>query len=150
MDGVCEDMVAVICDDRPALRDAVLRLVMACGFDVPAVTQSFTELIPLTMDHEACLVVVALPLTGMSGLRAVRELSTAAPDCEIVLLSPSSTLELAALEAGARALVPEDDLRVLRDVVLEIAAAPRRLRLPQARPQSEPVVRGRSSTKPSA
>jgi FixJ family two-component response regulator len=150
MDGVCEDMVAVICDDRPALRDAVLRLLMACGFEVPAVTESFAELLPLAMDNEACLVVVALPLTGMSGLGAVRQLSTAAPDCEIVLLSPSSTLELAALEAGARALVPEHDLRILRAVVLEIAAAPRRLRLPQARPHSDGVVNGSSSTKPPA
>jgi len=143
-------MVAVICDDRPALRDAVLRLLMACGFDVPVVTESFAKLGRLVMAHEACLVVVALPLTGMSGLQAVRELSSAAPDCEILLLSPSSTLELAALEAGARALVPEDDLRVLRAVVLEIAAAPRRLRLPQARPQSDGVLNGSSSTKLSA
>jgi DNA-binding NarL/FixJ family response regulator len=106
--------------------------------------------VPLALDQEACLVVVALPLTGMSGLRAVNEFSSAAPDCEIVLLSPSGSLELAALEAGARALVPEDDLRVLRSVALEVAAAPRRLRIPHARPHSDCVVNGNSSTKPPA
>ena len=150
MDGQCENMVAVICDDRPALRDAVLRLLMACGYDVPAVTESFAELAPLAMAHDACLIVVALPLTGMSGLQAVRELSSAAPDCEIVLLSASSTLELAALEAGARALVPERDLRELRSVVLEIASAPRRPRLPEARDQSVGLVMGSASTNPLA
>lgn len=148
MDGAGEGLVAVICDDRPALRDAVRRLLMACGFDVPAVTESFAELGPLAAAHEACLVVVALPLTGMSGLQAVRELGAAVPDCETVLLSPTASLELAALEAGARALVPEHDLRVLRAVVLEIAAAPRRLRLPRARGQSDGVVTGSSSTNP--
>lgn len=148
MDGAGEDLVAVICDDRPSLRDAVLRLLMACGFEVPAVTESFAELGPLAMAHKAGLAVVALPLTGMLGLRAVRELSSAAPDCEIVLLSPSASLELAALEAGARALVPERDLRVLRTVALEIAAAPRRRRPPQARGQSDGVISGSSSTNP--
>jgi DNA-binding NarL/FixJ family response regulator len=142
--------VAVICDDRPALRDAVRLLLKACGFDVPAVTEAYAELAPLALSHGACLVVVALPLTGMSGLRAVQEFSFAVPDCEIVLLSPSASLELAALEAGARALVPEDDLRVLRSVALEIAASPRRLRLPQARAHSDGAVNGSSSTKPPA
>ena len=150
MDSVCTESVAVICDDRPDLRGAVLRLLMACGFAVPAVTETFAELVPLALEHEACLVVVALPLTGMSGLRAVQEFSFAVPDCEIVLLSPSASLELAALEAGARALVPEDDLRVLRSVALEVAAAPRRLRIPHARPHSDSVVNGNSSTKPPA
>lgn len=146
----CANLVAVICDDRPVLRDAVLRLLMACGFDVPAVTESFADLGPLALAHEACLVVVALPLTGMSGLRAIRDLSSAAPGCEVVLLSPSASLELAALEAGARALVPEHDLRQLRAVVLEIAAAPRWPRLPEARGQSTGIARGSSSTKPLA
>lgn len=145
-----ENVVAVICDDRPALRDAVLRLLMGCGFDVPAVTESFAEIGTLALAHEACLVVVALPLTGMSGLRAVRELSLADPECQVVLLSPSASLELAALEAGARALVPEHDLRRLRAVALEIAAEPRRLRLPHARGQSDGIASGSSSTNPSA
>lgn len=145
-----ENVVAVICDDRPALRDAVLRLLMGCGFDVPAVTESFTGLAPLLLAHDACLVVVALPLTGMSGLRAVRELRAAAPGCQVVLLSPSASLELAALEAGARALVPEHDLRRLRAVALDIAAEPGRLRLPRARDQSDGIASGSSSTNPSA
>ena len=148
VNGVHETMAAVVCDDRPVLRDAVVRLLMACGFEVPAVTAVFADVMSLALDHQACLIVVALPLTGMSGLGAVRALSSAVPDCEIVLLSPSASLELAALEAGARALVPEDDLRRLRTVLLEIAAAPRRLRLPQARGHSDGAVKGSSSTNP--
>jgi DNA-binding NarL/FixJ family response regulator len=140
--------VAVICDDRPQLRDAVRLLLKACGFDVPAVTEAYAKLAPLALSHGACLAVVALPLTGMSGLRAVTELRSAAPDCEIVLLSPAASLELAALEAGALALVPEDDLRVLRAVVLEIAAAPRPLRIPQDCGQWDGIGSGSSSRKP--
>lgn len=151
MAAACEQRVAVVCDDRAELRGPVLRLLSAVGFDVVAVVDAFAEVPALVRDHGACLAVVALPLTGLSGLRAVRALRAAAPGCEVVLLSPSSGLEPAALEAGARALVPEDDLRALRHVLRELAAEPVAVRLPRARTQSDDVAaRGSVSTNPSA
>lgn len=144
----CEEMVAVVCDDRPDSLVPVVRLLVATGFDVAAVTASFTAVPALVLEHTACVAVVALPLTGMSGLLAVRALRLAVPSCEVVLLSPTGTLELAALEAGARALVPEDDLRLLRRVLREIAEAPLQVRLPRARAQSDDAPRGSVSTKP--
>lgn len=142
--------MAVVCDDRPEVREPVVRLLSAAGFEVAAVADAFADVPALVRRHGACVVVVALPLTGLSGLRAVRALRDAAPDCEVVLLSPSATLELAALEAGARALVPEDDLRALRCVLRELVAQPPAVRLPHARPQSDDAAsRGSVSTKPS-
>jgi len=127
VDGTWEPAVAIVCDDRPRFRDAVVRLVRACGFEVPAVTEDFSAVEPLVQQHGARMAVVALPLTGMSGLLAAKAFTSAAPGCELVLVSHSDTLLDAALDAGARALVPESDLRVLRRVLLEVAAARTRL-----------------------
>lgn len=153
MDTVCEEMVAVVCDDRPAYRNAVVRLLMGCGFEVPAVTEVFAAVGELALTNRACVVVVSLPLTGITGLQAVRALCAAAPDCKIILMSSSQALQLAALDSGARALVPEDDLRALRTVLREIAQTPRQVRLPAARPHAEgsaAVPSGNVSTNPSA
>lgn len=139
---------AVVCDDVGALRTAVVRVVMDAGFRVPAVVTSFGEVRPLVLAHAARVAVVALPLTGMTGMRAVQALRRTAPHCEVVLLAPSNMLELAALEAGARALVPDDDLRVLRDVLGAVAAELRRARMP--RPQLDVDAAGSVRTKPSS
>ena len=153
MDTACDEMVAVVCDDRASYRTAVVRLLMGCGFEVRAVTEVFGAVGELALTHRACVVVVSLPLTGITGLQAVRTLSAAIPDCQIILMSSSETLHLAALEAGARALVPEDDLRMLRAVLREIAHSPRQVRLPAARPHvdgSPAVPNGNASTNPSS
>lgn len=150
MTGATSSRIAVVCDDRADLRGPVVRLLTACGYDVRAVVTSFAQVPDLVAEHAPCLAVVALPLTGMSGLGAVRELRQAVPACEVVLLSPSDTLQLAALEAGARALVPEDDLRALRLVLHELAGAPSGLHLPAARVHPEGVGTGSVSTNPSS
>lgn len=152
MNASCDEMVAVVCHDRPSLRTAVVRLLEVCGYEVRAATESFDECAGIALAQRACVVVVALPLTGVRGLTAVKALREDAPDCELVLMSPATALERAAIEAGARALVPEDDLRVLRTVLQEIALAAR-VRVPQARDQSDGVVEapaGTLSTNPSS
>lgn len=148
----CEEMVAVVCDDRPAFRHAVVRLLMGCGFDVAAVTEAFPSVADLALSHRACVVVVSLPLTGLAGLQAVRELRVKAPDCDVILMSPSPALQPAARDAGALALLPEDDLRALRTLLQEIARTPRRVRLPRARGHgdgSPAAASGNASTNPS-
>ena len=145
-----EQLRAVVCDDRPAARGPLVRLLTVCGFEVPAGVESFSDVPDLLQEHGPCTAVVALPLTGMSGLRAVRALRDAAPTCEVVLLHPSSGLELAAVGAGARALVLEDDLRGLRDVLLDIAGEPLTVRVPGARAQPDDTPTGSVSTKPSS
>ncbi len=142
--------LAVVCDDQTTAHGPVVRLLTACGFDVAAVVPCFADVPGLVRQHEACVAVVALPLTGMSGLGAVRALRGASPGCEVVLLYPSGLLELTAVEAGARALVPDDDLRGLRLVLLELAGVPLHARVPGARPHAECVPSGSASTKPPA
>ena len=150
MTGPHTSRPAVVCDDRPALRGPVGRLLQACGYDVRAVATCFAPVSDLAHEHAACVAVVALPLVGMSGLLAVRALREAVPTCEVVLLSSSQTLALAAVEAGARALVPEDDLRGLRGVLLELSGAARSVGVPEPRPYAAGGVTGRASTKPSS
>lgn len=145
MAGTCEQLVAVVCDDRPSFRDAVVRLLSACGYEVRAVTDDWGAVVPLVHEHGADVAVVALPLAGMSGLLAVRDVVSAAPDCELVLVSPATSLLHAAVEAGARALVPESDLRGLRQVLLEVAAAPARPQRAEAQADSSGSVRQKPS-----
>lgn len=139
---------AVVCDDAGSLRTAVERVVMAAGFQVRGVVTTYAEVAPLVLAQSARVAVAALPLTGMTGLRAVQALRWTAPDCEVVLLASSDVLELAALEAGARALVPDDDLRVLRDVLCALFAELRPGQIPLQRTQSDAGVAGSVSTNP--
>lgn len=126
-----ERLAAVVCHDRPAMRAPVVRLLEECGFHVCAVVASFGDVTALATEHAPCVAVVALPSTGMSGLLAVSALREAVPRCEIVLLHPSGGLESAAVAAGARALVPEDDLRGLRLSLLELSGAPLGVHVPR-------------------
>jgi ActR/RegA family two-component response regulator len=142
VEGAGPTCAAILCHDRPDLQRSVARLLVSSGFDVPVVTESFSAVYGLVREHAAVVAVVALPLTGMSGLLAVRALRAAAPACEVVLMSPSDALQPAAVQAGARALVPEDDLRVLQAVLLELA-----LPGPPVRPSAGQVpLSGKDST----
>lgn len=117
----------VVCDDRPDVRCAVAALLRRCGFEVAGEADTFSALCLLVREHRPAVAVLTLPLAGMSGLAAVRALRAQAPACELVLLSTFDRLEIAALEAGALALVGEDDLQGLHRVLRELAA-----RTPQA------------------
>jgi hypothetical protein len=68
----------------------------------------------------------------MNGLRAVQELHEDAPFCEVVLLSEFGQLDIAAVEAGAAALVPERDLKALQLMLLDIAERAGPVTLPTA------------------
>lgn len=86
----------------------------------------------------------------MRGLAAVRLLCADAPQCEVVVLSSFDQLEVAAVEAGARALVPEDDPQALRAVLCALPAqlpAGPSVPLPSQRPQVsvEPPASGDAS-----
>ena len=135
--------IAVVCDDRTDARTTVARLLERCGFVVGGTADSFLSLRTLVRELQPTVAVVTLPLPGMNGLRAVRELREDAPSCQIVLLSEFGQLDVAAVEAGAAALVPEQDLPALQLVLRGLAdTAPRLdLSLPGPRVQAvEPAV----------
>lgn len=134
--------LAVVCDDRPDTRHVVGRLLGRCGFELAGTADGYLALRELVRTIQPHVAVVTLPLPGMNGLRAVRELREAAPGCQIVLLSAFGQLDVAAVEAGASALVPEDDLQALQLVLRGIAdSAPRRIdvTLPGQRDQALPT-----------
>jgi CheY-like chemotaxis protein len=133
-------LVAVVCDDRADLRHVVGRLLTRCGFTLGGTADGYQALLELVRATQPDVAVVTLPLPGMNGLRAVRDLREAAPDCQIMLLSAFGQLDVAALEAGAAALVPEDDLQALQIVLRGIAGAARRVNvsLPDQRVQMAP------------
>lgn len=115
----------VVCDDRPAIRRSVGALLLRCGFEPSGEVETFAALHELVRRTRPAVVVLTLPLPGMSTLAAVGALRREAPGSEVVVLSAFETLEVAALEAGARALVPEDDPRMLYAILLDIAASAR-------------------------
>jgi DNA-binding NarL/FixJ family response regulator len=148
-----EGLPAAVCDDRPTVAASVSALLRRAGFEPVASTRSWPALEAAVRASSPCVAVVALPLTGMAGLAALRTLRSAAPGCELVVLEAPGRLAQAVLEAGARTAVPDDDLRGLRDVLLAIAAERRTAMLPAARPHSDgsaAPVTGRVSRKPSS
>ncbi len=133
--------VGVVCDDRADKRHAVARLLGRCGFELGGAADGYLTLRELVRATQPDVAVVTLPLPGMNGLRAVRDLREAAPGCQIVLLSAFGQLDVAAVEAGAAALVPEDNLQALQIVLRGIAdSAPRRIvTLPTPRAYAAPA-----------
>jgi len=143
------DLVGVVCDDRADKRHAVARLLGQCGFAVGGAADGYLALRELVRTTQPTVAVVTLPLPGMNGLRAVRELREDAPACQIVLLSAFGQLDVAAVEAGAAALVLEDDLQSLQHVLRGIAAsAPRRIDVTLPGPRAQAVTADGASTVP--
>lgn len=139
-DSRCPAPVAVVCDDRPDVRHVVSRLLSRCGFDLGGVADGYVALRGLVVITQPAVAVVTLPLPGMNGLRAVRDLRGLAPDCQIVLLSAFGQLDVAAVEAGAVALVPEDDPQALQLVLEGIAGASHRVDVSLPDQRDQPVV----------
>jgi DNA-binding NarL/FixJ family response regulator len=127
----------VVCDDRPAVRRTVTSLLARCGFAVDGEADRFEELCALLSRTAPTVAILTLPIAGRTGLSAITELRAVAPRCALVVLSAYGNLELAAREAGACALVPEDDLQALQIVLRGIAGAPRHVNvsLPDQRVQ---------------
>ncbi len=111
----------VVCDDRPALRRTVTSLLTRSGFSVGGEVWHYDELRDLVLRTAPTVAIVTLPTPGMSGLSAVTRLRAAAPATELILLSAFGSLELAAREAGALALVSEDDPQALQAVLLAVS-----------------------------
>ncbi len=117
-------MTGVVCDDRSEVRQAVVAVLTRCGFQAVGVT-GYSELRHHVHEVQPTVVVLSLPVVGISSLDVVGTLCGEAPACEIVILSAFHELHLAAIEAGAGALVPEEDPLALQAVLLQVAARQR-------------------------
>lgn len=143
-------LTGVVCDDRPQVRRTVTSLLNRCGFEVSGETDAFSPLRKLVRSAQPTVVVLTLPVVGMSSLAVVSILRDEAPACEVIVLSAFQELNLAALEAGARALVPEEDPQALKTVLLALAAASQRadqvVVLPSTRTQPDVVPSPRAGS----
>jgi DNA-binding NarL/FixJ family response regulator len=130
--GENRPLTAVVCDDRPEVRRTATGVLARCGYDVVGEAEDFAGLDRLLREDRPSVVVLSLPVVGISSLAAVTALRSRAPGCEVVLLSSFDQLEVAALEAGATALVSESDPQALQAVLRQIAATGPRLGEPPA------------------
>lgn len=140
--------VGVVCDDRAVVRRMVAALLVRSGFE-PVEVDLLGDLRRAIHHHAPAVAVVGLPMLGMTGLGVLPSLLAPCPRLQVVLLSGFETLRPVALEAGAAALVADDDPVQLRQHLLRIAAST--VGVPAARSSAgvSPGT-GRVSTKPSS
>ena len=122
---------AVVCDDRADVRRSVTGVLERCGFVVVGEADDFAALCRLVEEHRPGVAVLSLPVIGVSSLAAVGAVRSAEPGCQVVVLSAFEQLHLAALEAGAAALVAESDPQALQAVLRTIAGG----RVPRSPPR---------------
>lgn len=115
---------AVICVSGEGTRAQVLRAVEDARYEVLADVDRGLELLPLVEAFAPHVVVIEVALVGTLGFRLLTMIKTLAPEVAIVVLAPLQTLHVAAVEAGAHAVVPTEDLRGLREVLGGLADHP--------------------------
>src|SRR5437773_4603829 len=93
----------LLVDDHPLTRSALAGLLVQHGFDVVGEASDGEEAIDSAERLRPDIVLLDLSMPGVDGLTALPRLREAAPDCEVVVLTASSTEEnlLSAIRAGA-------------------------------------------------
>ena len=119
----------LIVDDHPLTREALAALLEQNGFSVVGQAADGEEAIEEARRLHPELVLLDLSMPGMSGLDVLPRLRTAAPGCEVVVLTASGTEEnlLAAIRGGAAGYLlksepPERIVEFLRGVARGEAA----------------------------
>ena len=119
----------LIVDDHPLTREALAGLLEHNGFNVVAQASDGEEAVETARRLHPELVLLDLSMPGMDGLEALPRLRTAAPGCEVVVLTASGTEEnlLAAIRAGAAGYLlksepPERIVEFLRGIARGEAA----------------------------
>jgi DNA-binding NarL/FixJ family response regulator len=93
----------LLVDDHPLTRDALASLLARGGFEVVGEAADGAEALELAERLQPDLILLDLSMPGVDGLTALPRLRTAAPGCEVVVLTASGTEEnlLAAIRGGA-------------------------------------------------
>jgi DNA-binding NarL/FixJ family response regulator len=119
----------LVVDDHPLTRDALTSLLAQGGFDVVGEAGDGAEALELAHSLQPDLILLDLTMPGMDGLTVLPRLRSAAPRCEVVVLTASGTEEnlLAAIRGGAAGYLlksepPERIIEFLRGVAKGEAA----------------------------
>ncbi len=119
----------LVVDDHPLTRDALASLLTQGGFDVVGEAGDGAEALELAQNLQPDLVLLDLGMPGVDGLSVLPRLRSAAPRCEVVVLTASGTEEnlLAAIRGGAAGYLlksepPERIVEFLRGVAKGEAA----------------------------
>jgi DNA-binding NarL/FixJ family response regulator len=119
----------LVVDDHPLTRDALTSLLAQGGFDVVGEAGDGAEALELAHTLQPDLILLDLTMPGMDGLTVLPRLRSAAPRCEVVVLTASGTEEnlLAAIRGGAAGYLlksepPERIIEFLRGVAKGEAA----------------------------
>ena len=119
----------LVVDDHPLTRDALTSLLAQGGFDVVGEAGDGAEALEQAHTLQPDLVLLDLTMPGMDGLTVLPRLRSAAPRCEVVVLTASGTEEnlLAAIRGGAAGYLlksepPERIIEFLRGVAKGEAA----------------------------
>ena len=93
----------LIVDDHPLTRDGLAALLRGHGFDIVGEASSGHEAIERARELQPDVVLLDLSMPDLDGLSALPLLRTAAPDCEVVVLTASGDESnlLAAIRGGA-------------------------------------------------
>jgi DNA-binding response OmpR family regulator len=110
---VREQARIVLCEDDPVLRQWVARRAASAGVEVVGVTDHWPTAMELVVEHEVHALVVDIATVGRVGLRLVPAMRQLAPWCEVMVITPLDSVDLAALEAGASVVCGPSDLRPL-------------------------------------
>ncbi|MFN2627474.1 MAG: response regulator [Gaiellaceae bacterium] len=97
------DVRILIVDDHPLTREALSSLLNQHGFDVVGEASDGQAAIVAAERLQPDLVLLDLSMPGLDGLNALPRIRSAAPDCEVVVLTASGTEEnlLTAIQGGA-------------------------------------------------
>ncbi|HEY7420969.1 MAG TPA: response regulator transcription factor [Gaiellaceae bacterium] len=93
----------LLVDDHPLTREALSSLLAQHGFEVVGEAADGATAIAAAERLQPDLVLLDLSMPGLDGLAALPRLRSAAPECEVVVLTASGTEEnlLGAIQAGA-------------------------------------------------
>jgi DNA-binding NarL/FixJ family response regulator len=97
----------MLADDHPLVPLAVRGVFEATEFELVAVAQTGSQVLPLIHQTQPELLILDLSMPGISGLRLLEQLAQRHPDLPVVVLSgddSSVTIEMA-LRLGARAYI---------------------------------------------
>ena len=106
----------LIVDDEPAFRRQLHRLLAYAGLCVVGEAGDIPEAERLVTAFQPDLAVVDLILPGINGVEGIAQMKALYPGLRAILISAhrnqADLLRAAALEAGAEAFVPKDELNL--------------------------------------